>query len=158
MEIEDVKEHELKRYVTEIMISIEIPAHLKGYRYIRQAIILAIKDQDILNYMTKGLYVDIAKENKDTPQCVERAIRRAIEKAWENGNIEIQEKLFGYSVNSYKGKPTNSEFIARIADKIQLDIQSQTAEEYITEIEKIRQKKIAELKRQIAKLENMKIS
>lgn len=107
--------------VTNMMRGIGIPAHIKGYQYIREGIIMAIKDPDILNYITKFLYPAIAKKYKTTTSSVERAIRHAIEVAWNRGKLDAMESLFGYSVNSGKGKPTNSEFIALIADKFRLD-------------------------------------
>ena len=107
--------------VTRMMRNIGIPAHIKGYQYIREGIIMAIKDPDILNYITKFLYPAIAKKYKTTTSSVERAIRHAIEVAWNRGKLDEMESLFGYSVNSGKGKPTNSEFIALIADKFRLD-------------------------------------
>ena len=107
--------------VTKMMRSIGIPAHIKGYQYIREGIIMAIKDPDILNYITKFLYPAIAKKYKTTTSSVERAIRHAIEVAWNRGKLDAMEALFGYSVNSGKGKPTNSEFIALIADKFRLE-------------------------------------
>ena len=107
--------------VTQMMRGIGIPAHIKGYQYIREGIIMAIKDPDILNYITKFLYPAIAKKYKTTTSSVERAIRHAIEVAWNRGKLDAMEALFGYSVNSGKGKPTNSEFIALIADKFRLE-------------------------------------
>ena len=107
--------------VTKMMRGIGIPAHIKGYQYIREGIIMAIKDPDILNYITKFLYPAIAKKYKTTTSSVERAIRHAIEVAWNRGKLDAMEDLFGYSVNSGKGKPTNSEFIALIADKFRLE-------------------------------------
>ncbi len=107
--------------VTNMMRGIGIPAHIKGYQYIREGIIMAIKDPDILNYITKYLYPAIAKKYNTTTSSVERAIRHAIEVAWNRGKLDAMEALFGYSVNSGKGKPTNSEFIALIADKFRLD-------------------------------------
>ena len=107
--------------VTNMMRGIGIPAHIKGYQYIREGIIMAIKDPDILNYITKFLYPAIAKKYKTTTSSVERAIRHAIEVAWNRGKLDAMEALFGYSVNSGKGKPTNSEFIALIADKFRLE-------------------------------------
>ena len=107
--------------VTKMMREIGIPAHIKGYQYIREGIIMSIKDPDILNYITKFLYPAIAKKYKTTTSSVERAIRHAIEVAWNRGKLDAMEDLFGYSVNSGKGKPTNSEFIALIADKFRLE-------------------------------------
>ena len=111
----------LENDVTRMIRGIGIPAHIKGYQYIREGIVMAIKDPDILNYITKFLYPAIAKKYHTTTSSVERAIRHAIEVAWNRGKIDVIETLFGYSVNSGKGKPTNSEFIALIADKFRLE-------------------------------------
>lgn len=111
----------LESDVTKMIRGIGIPAHIKGYQYIREGIIMAIKDPDILNYITKFLYPAIAKKYHTTTSSVERAIRHAIEVAWNRGKLDAMEALFGYSVNSGKGKPTNSEFIALIADKFRLE-------------------------------------
>lgn len=106
--------------VTEIIREIGIPAHIKGYQYIREGIIMAINDMNMLNYITKLLYPSIAKKYKTTSSSVERAIRHAIEVAWGRGKIEVIEDMFGYTVSAGKGKPTNSEFIALIADKLRI--------------------------------------
>lgn len=98
-----------------------MPAHLKGYHYLRDAIILSGKDMEVVSSVTKLLYPTIAKHFKTTDQKVERAIRNAIEVAWSRGNVETFEKIFGYSVASGRTRPTNSEYIARIADNIRLD-------------------------------------
>ena len=100
---------------------IGIPAHIKGYQYIREGIIMAIEDINMMNYITKLLYPTIAKKYKTTSSSVERAIRHAIEVAWSRGKVELLEEMFGYTISSGKGKPTNSEFIALIADKLRLD-------------------------------------
>ncbi|HHW30491.1 MAG TPA: sporulation transcription factor Spo0A [Clostridiaceae bacterium] len=107
--------------VTNIMHEIGVPAHIKGYQYLRDAIMMAVKDLDIINSITKQLYPSIARSYNTTPSRVERAIRHAIEVAWGRGQIETIESLFGYTVNLGKGKPTNSEFIAMIADKLRLE-------------------------------------
>lgn len=107
--------------VTKMIREIGIPAHIKGYQYIREGIMLAVKDPEILNYITKYLYPMIAKQYHTTTSSVERAIRHAIEVAWNRGKMDAMEELFGYSLNSGKGKPTNSEFIALIADKFRLE-------------------------------------
>lgn len=115
-------EHQnLENDVTEIIREIGIPAHIKGYQYIREGIIMAIKDINMLNYITKLLYPSIAKKYKTTSSSVERAIRHAIEVAWGRGKIEVIEEMFGYTVSAGKGKPTNSEFIALIADKLRIE-------------------------------------
>lgn len=111
----------LENDVTRMIRGIGIPAHIKGYQYIREGIIMAIKDPDILNYITKFLYPAIAKKYHTTTSSVERAIRHAIEVSWNRGKLDVLEELFGYNVNSGKGKPTNSEFIALIADKFRLE-------------------------------------
>lgn len=103
------------------MLEIEVPAHLKGYHYLRDAIILSGKDMEVVSSVTKLLYPTIAKHFKTTDQKVERAIRNAIEVSWSRGNVETFEKIFGYSVASGRTRPTNSEYIARIADNIRLD-------------------------------------
>lgn len=107
--------------VTDIIREIGIPAHIKGYQYIREGIIMAINDMNMLNFITKLLYPSIAKKYKTTSSSVERAIRHAIEVAWGRGKIEVIESMFGYTVSAGKGKPTNSEFIALIADKLRIE-------------------------------------
>ena len=121
MDIVAVKDSELERYVTKIMLEIGVPAHQKGYHYLRDAIILSGKDMEVVSSVTKLLYPTIAKHFKTTDQKVERAIRNAIEVSWTRGNVETFEKIFGYSAASGRNRPTNSEYIARIADNIRLD-------------------------------------
>ena len=111
----------LESDVTNIIHEIGVPAHIKGYQYLRDAIIMSVNDNEILGSITKRLYPAIAKSHKTTSSRVERAIRHAIEVAWSRGKMDTIEELFGYTVNSGKGKPTNSEFVALIADKIRLD-------------------------------------
>ena len=111
----------LETDVTEIIHEIGVPAHIKGYQYLRDSIIMVINDMDMLNCITKVLYPTIAKKYNTTSSRVERAIRHAIEVAWTRGKVEILDSLFGYTINNGKGKPTNSEFIALISDKIRLD-------------------------------------
>jgi two-component system response regulator (stage 0 sporulation protein A) len=111
----------LEADVTEMIHEIGVPAHIKGYQYLRDAIVLSVNDSEMLGAITKMLYPTIAKHYKTTSSRVERAIRHAIEVAWSRGKVETIEELFGYTVNSGKGKPTNSEFIALIADKIRLE-------------------------------------
>ena len=106
--------------VTEILHQIGVPAHIKGYYYLRSSIKMVVEDQSILSAITKRLYPDVAKENGTTASRVERAIRHAIEVAWDRGDLETLQKYFGYTVSNVKGKPTNSEFIAMIADRLQL--------------------------------------
>ena len=115
-----VSDRSLESNVTNIIHEIGIPAHIKGYQYLREAILLSIKDNDIINSITKVLYPTIAKKFQTTSSRVERAIRHAIEVAWNRGNTETLNDLFGYTVSNGKGKPTNSEFIALISDKIRL--------------------------------------
>ncbi len=115
-------EDELEMAVTGIIHEIGIPAHVKGYPLIRSAILMAINDMEIINHITKQLYPDLAKMYKTTPSRVERAIRHAIELAWDRGNREVMETMFGYTISPDKGKPTNSEFIAMIADNMRLRI------------------------------------
>ena len=114
-------EPELERYVTDIMLDIGVPAHLKGYHYLREAILLSEKDIEVVSSVTKLLYPAIAKRFQTTGQKVERAIRNAIEVSWSRGNHETFERLFGYSAMGGRTRPTNSEYIARIADKVRLD-------------------------------------
>ena len=113
-----VDSDELK--VTDILHQIGVPAHIKGYQFLRDAILLTMNEPEYINAVTKRLYPEIAKKNGTTASRVERAIRHAIEVAWDRGDIETLQKYFGYTVNSAKGKPTNSEFIAMIADRLQL--------------------------------------
>ena len=118
---------ELEVQVTELLHEIGVPAHIKGYQYIRSSIIMAVNDMDILNSITKQLYPTIAKEYGTTPSRVERAIRHAIEVAWGRGKTDTIDDLFGYSMNYGRLKPTNSEFIALIADKIRLESKIKSA-------------------------------
>ena len=111
----------LESDVTRLIREIGIPAHIKGYQYVREGIMMAVRDPDSLNFITKYLYPMIAKKYHTTTSSVERAIRHAIEVAWVRGKLDALEELFGYNVNSGKGKPTNSEFIALIADKFRLE-------------------------------------
>lgn len=116
---ESVK-RDLEKDVTDMIHEIGVPAHIKGYQYLREAIMMSVEDMDMLNSITKILYPTIAKRFQTTPSRVERAIRHAIEVAWSRGRMETLEALFGYTINTGKGKPTNSEFIALLADKIRL--------------------------------------
>ena len=110
----------LESRVTAIIHEVGVPAHIKGYQYVREAIMIAVEDMDVINAVTKVLYPEVAKRFGTTPSRVERAIRHAIEVAWDRGDLETLQKYFGYTVNSAKGKPTNSEFIAMIADRLSL--------------------------------------
>ena len=113
---------QLEAMVTAIIHEIGVPAHIKGYQYLREGIIITVQNMDVINAVTKVLYPEIAKRFGTTASRVERAIRHAIEVAWDRGDIETLQKYFGYTVNSAKGKPTNSEFIAMIADRLQLQL------------------------------------
>ena len=125
IEISDNKSPEnLEALVTNIIHEVGVPAHIKGYQYLREAIMMVIKDIDVLNQITKSLYPQIAQRFETTPSRVERAIRHAIEVAWGRGEQDMVENIFGYTVSASKGKPTNSEFIAMIADKLRLELKS----------------------------------
>ena len=115
------EERDLEIEITSIIHEVGVPAHIKGYQYLRDAIVMVVEDMDLLGAVTKELYPAIAKQNKTTPSRVERAIRHAIEVAWNRGRLETINDLFGYTVQHDKGKPTNSEFIAIIADKLRLE-------------------------------------
>lgn len=118
---EEYIEKNLESDVTTIIHDVGVPAHIMGYHYLRDAIIMCVNDSSMLNGITKILYPEVAKKHKSTSSRVERAIRHAIEVAFTRGNMDTIEELFGYTINSGKGKPTNSEFIALIADKIRLE-------------------------------------
>ena len=120
----------IETLVTNIIHEIGVPAHIKGYQYLREAIIIAVNDMDVINAITKVLYPEVAKTFGTTPSRVERAIRHAIEVAWDRGDLDTLQKFFGYTVSNTKGKPTNSEFIALIADKLQLQLKSAEAAQY----------------------------
>jgi len=107
--------------VTEILHQIGVPAHIKGYQFLRDAILLTIEDGEYINAVTKRLYPEIAKKNGTTASRVERAIRHAIEVAWDRGDVDTLNSYFGYTIHNLRGKPTNSEFIAMISDKMRLD-------------------------------------
>ena len=115
-------EANIEALVTSVIHEIGVPAHIKGYQYLREAIMIAVDDMDVINAITKVLYPQVAKAFSTTPSRVERAIRHAIEVAWDRGDLETLQKFFGYTVSNTKGKPTNSEFIALIADKLQLQL------------------------------------
>ena len=115
-----VTDPELELMVTEIIHQIGVPAHIKGYHYLREAIILSVKNSDIINSVTKLLYPTVAKTYNTTSSRVERAIRHAIEVAWDRGDIDVLNSYFGYTIQNDRGKPTNSEFIAMISDKLRL--------------------------------------
>ena len=118
---------QMKSLVTSVIHEIGVPAHIKGYQYLREAILIAIEDMDMINAVTKALYPAVAERFGTTPSRVERAIRHAIEVAWDRGDLEVLQKYFGYTVSNTKGKPTNSEFIAMIADRLLLNIENAPA-------------------------------
>ena len=115
-----VSDPELELMVTDIIHQIGVPAHIKGYHYLREAIILSVKNSDMINSVTKILYPTVAKKHSTTSSRVERAIRHAIEVAWDRGDLDILNSYFGYTIQNERGKPTNSEFIAMISDKLRL--------------------------------------
>ena len=120
----------IEALVTGIIHEIGVPAHIKGYQYLREAIIIAVGDMDVINAITKVLYPQVAKTFQTTPSRVERAIRHAIEVAWDRGDLDTLQRFFGYTVSNTKGKPTNSEFIALIADRLQLQLKGADAAQY----------------------------
>lgn len=117
-------EENLEALVTNVIHEVGVPAHIKGYQYLREAIMMVVNNIDIINQITKQLYPDIAVKYHTTPSRVERAIRHAIEVAWARGQAETVENIFGYTISAAKGKPTNSEFIAMIADKLRLELKT----------------------------------
>ncbi|MBR3962115.1 MAG: sporulation transcription factor Spo0A [Oscillospiraceae bacterium] len=117
----------LEVVITDIIHQIGVPAHIKGYHYLREAIMMAVNDIEIMNSVTKCLYPSVAKKHGTTSSRVERAIRHAIEVAWDRGDVDVLNSYFGYTIHSGKGKPTNSEFISLIADKLQLQLKSAEA-------------------------------
>ena len=124
IEIDKKDESNLEALVTNIIHEVGVPAHIKGYQYLREAIIMVVKDIDVINQNTKQLYPEIDKKYETTPSRFERAIRHAIEVAWGRGQQDAVESIFGYTISAAKGKPTNSEFIAMIADKLRLELKS----------------------------------
>lgn len=120
-----VNEHFMRNQITSVIHEIGIPAHIKGHNYIRESLLLLFNDITAIDFITKYLYPTIAKQFDTTPSRVERAIRHAIEIAWSRGNPDILEERFGYTINSDKGKPTNSEFLAIIADGLRLEFKKQ---------------------------------
>jgi two-component system response regulator (stage 0 sporulation protein A) len=120
LEEERDRARNLESMVTAIIHDVGVPAHIKGYQYLREAILIAVADMDVINAVTKVLYPEVAKRFNTTASRVERAIRHAIEVAWDRGDLETLQKYFGYTVSNAKGKPTNSVFIAMIADRLQL--------------------------------------
>ena len=121
---EGIGRDSLETSITEIIHEVGVPAHIKGYQYIREAIMLAVDDIEVINSVTKLLYPTLARKFKTTPSRVERAIRHAIEVAWSRGEMDVNNQMFGNTISSTKGKPTNSEFIAMIADRLRLEMKS----------------------------------
>lgn len=117
-----INDENLEKEITSIMHDIGVPAHIRGHQYLREAIVLSIHNQELLGAVTKTLYPNVADTYKTTPSRVERAIRHAIEVAWSRGRLDTLQNVFGYTINVTKGKPTNSEFIAMIADKMKLEM------------------------------------
>ena len=117
----------LEELVTSIIHEVGVPAHIKGYQYVREAIMITVENMDVINSVTKVLYPEVAKRYHTTPSRVGRAIRHAIEVAWDRGDLETLQRFFGYTVSNAKGKPTNSEFIAMISDRIRLKMKITTA-------------------------------
>lgn len=118
--VKEPTEKDLETEVTSIIHELGVPAHIKGYQYLRDGIVMSVQDMEMLNSVTKVLYPSIAKKHRTTPSRVERAIRHAIEVAWNRGKMDTIDEMFGYTISNYKGKPTNSEFIALITDRIRL--------------------------------------
>ena len=120
--VKNETEHELEIIISDVMRQIGVPAHIKGYQYLRQSILLSVKEPEHLQAVTKVLYPTVAKNNKTTSSRVERAIRHAIEVAWDRGDVDVLSSYFGYTIENSRGKPTNSEFIAMISDKLRLEL------------------------------------
>jgi len=116
------REHQIEAEVTQLIRELGVPPHLKGYQYMREAIIMCVKDMDVIGSMTKVLYPNIAQKYNTLPTRVERAIRHAIEVAWSRGNLDTLNKFFGYTIDVDKGKPTNGEYIAMLADRVRIDL------------------------------------
>ena len=114
----------LEIIISDVMRQIGVPAHIKGYQYLRQAILLSVREPEYLHAVTKALYPSVAKKNKTTSSRVERAIRHAIEVAWDRGDVDVLSSYFGYTIENTRGKPTNSEFIAMISDKLRLEMKA----------------------------------
>ena len=121
---ESMTEDEIEVVISDIMRRIGVPAHIKGYQYLRKSIVLCVNDSEMLGSVTKILYPTVAKEFGTTASRVERAIRHAIEVAWDRGDVDVLSSFFGYTIQAQRGKPTNSEFIAMIADKIKLSMKN----------------------------------
>ena len=121
---EEKPEANLEIIISDIMHQIGVPAHIKGYQYLRYAIILSVESPEVMSSVTKALYPAVAKKFQTTSSRVERAIRHAIEVAWDRGDVDVLSSYFGYTIQSSRGKPTNSEFIAMIADKLRLNLKA----------------------------------
>ena len=134
MSVKTNEPEDIELVVTDIIHQLGIPAHIKGYHYIRTGIIFSIENPELMESVTKLLYPTIAKEYNTTSSRVERAIRHAIEIAWERGNVDILNKFFGYTIDSFKGKPTNSEFLALISDRIRLQQKSKRTDKTLLHI------------------------
>lgn len=119
----EISQHDLEIMITDIIHEIGVPAHIKGYHYLREGIVLAVRNISLINSVTKELYPAIAKKFGSTPSRVERAIRHSIEVAWDRGDVDVLNSYFGYTIQNSRGKPTNSEFIAMIADRIRMQLQ-----------------------------------
>ena len=124
IEISKKDQENLEALVTNVIHEVGVPAHIKGYQYLREAIMMVVNNIDIINQITKQLYPDIAVKYHTTPSRVERAIRHAIEVAWGRGQSDTVDNIFGYTISAAKGNPTNSEFIAMIADKLRLELKT----------------------------------
>ncbi len=120
----DRKRKEIQVVISDIMRQIGVPAHIKGYEYLRESIMLTVEDPELMHCVTKVLYPTVAKNNKTTASRVERAIRHAIEVAWDRGDVDVLSSYFGYTIQNTRGKPTNSEFIAMISDKLRLEVKT----------------------------------
>ncbi len=122
----DSRPHDLLADITALLHEIGVPAHIKGYQYLREAIMMAVHNPEVINSVTKILYPEVAKTYHTTSSRVERAIRHAIEVAWDRGDVDEIQKIFGYTVSNIKGKPTNSEFIAMLADNLSLKVKNRS--------------------------------
>lgn len=123
MEIKEEKTENTRRYVTKVMLELGMPAHLSGYHFLRDAVCMSMEDMELVGSVTKLLYPEIAKKYRTTEQKVERAIRNMIEVSWKRGNELLMEEMFGYSREDGKKRPTNSEFIIGMSDKIRMDLE-----------------------------------
>ncbi len=119
-----IHNNDLEVTISDVMREIGVPAHIKGYQYLRESIVLTVKDPELMHAVTKLLYPTVAKTNHTTPSRVERAIRHAIEVAWDRGDVDVLSSYFGYTIQNSRGKPTNSEFIAMISDKLRLEMKA----------------------------------